>query len=394
MKSNVRREAQEIIEKLKSRHVHLPGDEETKLLILRRVLRKKKEIIAFAEESGRLDYQVNGYLMELCTLASDAIPRNTPRAERIVSGLLASLQRARQSNPDYLWVRINGNRLIIRGIGEIKTTFAALMRKPRQTYWQEKNILDILGREVNTLTAGGGKKRVFALAEDFFRYLILPRNTSGFPYYHPPYLPSGWEIREIEFTLPEIFEIKRHILSSDDPEPLVPVQESQEKTLAPDVIQSPSPLQAAFADFVRLLMERVEQVVARVFAQHPLGKNASAVRVLTCWTALAGSVPTSIPAIQMAAEWARRGTTAADDPYQPFSMTPRTRIAIQDLTEKEDKEYKGIMTACRQFPQQTSSLVPFTMLFLARLRELRSGLVIPPLQNNSADAVQTIFSLI
>ncbi len=201
--------AEKIFENLRVSGVYHCGFEKEKIRIIKRLIFLQPQLYRFAHDPGRNAYEINGLVMEYCARFSLRIPRNTIRATRFSEAIKTYLQEQRLCNPDYIWLTVKGRYITILGIGEVKSHPNNAEIKPNQMRLQQINIKRLIS--ANAIPHILSVSHRVAMSRDFKGCLILPRNP-GKNYALPPYVPLGWQTREIEFTLPEIMFLKDQLL--------------------------------------------------------------------------------------------------------------------------------------------------------------------------------------
>lgn len=288
IRKSVTAEAAMIFEKLQYAKEYRNGFASAKLGIIKRLLANKYELRTFAQAPSRRQYQVNGFLMEYCARFSNQLPKNTPKAQCISEAIIDYLKENKMCNPDHLWLRIQGKRIMLTGIGEVKSHMASIAHRPGQLFFQETNIRNFIDHSDIALVVSS-RYRV-TLSDRFTRHLILPRSLNA-PYMLPASAPLGWEIKEIEFTFPEIIFLKSLLLADTpkhaDPELLSPYSHQDYQVFAHDIIG------------------RTEGIIIE-FLQNLLPVDQKDIRhALTVWGLLWNSIPTNHESVDIVLQWMR-----------------------------------------------------------------------------------------
>lgn len=277
-------EAQEIFEKLRQSTWFLPGYEKEKLSILGKLLAMRKDLQCFASSKGREEYQINGYLVELCTQFSTQIPRNTPRAEKFSAMIISYLQENGLHAPDYIWMKIHGRRITISGLGEVKSHPRVVLKNPSQTLFQEQNIKRIVKNGLLPHLLKTKAKVVYE--QESTNYLVVPRLGTNRSFHLPRSMPVGWEIQEIEFSFPELMFLKPLLLT--DPKPETPAYPTH-----------------LYEPFVNTLIGRMDTIIGTLFQKVPTIKKGPTRSALVVWNILFKTLPTTQDAVHQVLLWAQ-----------------------------------------------------------------------------------------
>ncbi len=162
-----------------------------------------------------------GFLMEGLAKHSSFIHQNTEKGQRIENLILSAMHTGddnlvgiahRRSNPDMLWIKCRGRRVEIIGMGEVKTSAEAFLKKPDQILLQEKSVRDLVKNiqqnKKNGYTHGIFQKYGLSICEEFRKTLIVPFGSGNSVQQH---LPNEWEALEIEFSYDEIVFIAQKL---------------------------------------------------------------------------------------------------------------------------------------------------------------------------------------
>lgn len=165
-----------------------------------------------------------GFLVEAFARCSEKLPKeNTKKGEKAAREILSELHSGKrgkirlgssQSNSDFLWVKLTGRRILVIGIGEIKSSYKAASQKIGGQLKRQEWSLGYLAKELNSAKNNGCisgffKKRGVKIADNLERFIILPfgegeeaRRDDRF---------SGWRVIEIEFGYSELIFIAQQI---------------------------------------------------------------------------------------------------------------------------------------------------------------------------------------
>ncbi len=284
---SVKAASAEIFEKLTTAKEYRNGFAKQKHGIITRLVAIQDELMQFAEMPGRKPYQMNGFLMEQCARFSSNLPKNTPKAQYISEVIINHLHDRALSNPDYIWLKIQGKRMIFTGIGEVKSHPLSIAHRRRQLFFQETNIRRLI--ECGEIASLVSRHYHITLAHTFTRYLILPRGIHV-PYILPASVPLGWEIKEIEFTFPEIVFLKN--LLCDD----IPGSEKPDEHASP---YSPE----EYETFVCGLTLCIKEIIAGLFQDLLPYNKQDILDTLVLWSMIYNSIPTSRESIECVAQW-------------------------------------------------------------------------------------------
>lgn len=280
----------EIFEKLTHSQEYRNGFAKHKRRMITQLFAMKNELVQFAQTPGRRAYQINGFLMEHCARLSNQLPKNTPKAQYIAEVIISHLNDCELSNPDYIWLKLQGRRMTFAGIGEVKSHPFSVVHRPRQLFFQETNIRNLI--RYGHIPPLISKRYHITLADTFMRYLILPRSID-MPHILPASAPLGWEIKEIEFTFPEIIFLK-NVLCADA---------SQSENL-PQYGLPYSPEE--YELFAYKITAQVEEIIADLF-QNILHADKQDIRkTLAIWSMLYNSIPANRESIDLVMQWIHR----------------------------------------------------------------------------------------
>lgn len=159
-----------------------------------------------------------GFVVEGLAHFSPRLPRNTDRGD-VIGQLIASVLHeggggfiqlgGRLANSDFIWLENVGQRVTVRGIGEVKASYEAYKNRRWQVGRQE-NALRQLARN---LEEGGAshdffRKRKIIISEKIERLLIVPFGE-GAKFKND--LPKEWKLVELEFSYDEAVFISKRI---------------------------------------------------------------------------------------------------------------------------------------------------------------------------------------
>ena len=374
-------EAEKLFQKLQESPYFLPGFEQRKRFILRNLIAARSDHVAFAQKPGRRLFEVTGYLVECCARLSRNIPRNTHRAEEFSRTIISHLQNGKRYNPDFLWLSTRGTRIMITGIGEIKSHINAIKHKPLQAAWQERNIRTLveLKRIPKILSA---PYRV-VLDKDFACSFILPRNADiNQPYELPLCVPYNWKIIELEFSIHEILFMMNQILCpQQDAE-----EEKDRRSATPFAALSTYAVvrrDTTYRSFMKIIIQISEDALLRLFEMYPIIHEENVCALLTCWIIFFGNIPTSLESLKQIVHWSKG---ALHNGPSLLIKQPITRLTQALLTQPEQRSYSAL---ARRFTDAPPSLL---LAVLSRIREIKERLPAPPKIRNKRDT--DLFSLI
>ena len=346
-------EALENFHKLKDWLDYRKGFDKNKLRIIRRLVAQKNTLQTFARASDRYPYEINGFMVESCARFSRQLPRNTPRANEFSQTIIEYLKKEKLCNPDYLWLNIRGKRITITGMGEVKSHTNSIAHKPNQVFFQQENVCRLI--QSNDMRFILPSSHRLMLAENFIRYLILPR-SSGMLYLLPPSIPLGWEVREIEFTLQEILFLKQLLIDealTSEKNPHFPVcLEGLYQLLVQDVIQ------------------RTEKIMLTFFGHLPFIEAKKNLNALVAWSLLWESVPISQQSISRVLQWADNAHYDNKNVLELLTFPPASLVKLH----KKEK------VSCDLLTTRTSGDSTFLAhALLSRIREIKRHLPCPPI---------------
>lgn len=350
-------EAQEIFEKLRQSKWFLHGFEKEKLSILGKLLAMRKDLQCFVASQGREEYQINGYLVECCTQFSTQIPQNTPRAEQFSRIIISYLQENRLHAPDYVWMKIHGRRISINGLGEVKSHPRVVWRNPLQTTFQKQNIEKLVEDGLLSRLLKTGTKIVYK--QESVNYLVVPRLDTNRSFHLPRSMPVGWEIREIEFSFPELMFLKPLLLA--DPKPETPNY--------PTHIYEP---------LVNVIMGRMDDIVVQLFYNVPSIKKGSTRSALVAWNTVFKTIPTTQDGVNQVLLWAQE--LQRKNIFIPLLIgeLPQSVSPVR----KADK--KSAIALKKRF-KEIRGVDPLLAAFFSRIQEVKNMISLciatPPLLN-------------
>lgn len=352
IRKSVNAEAAMVFEKLKYAKEYRNGFASAKLGIIKRLLAHKYELRTFAQTPSRRPYQVNGFFMEYCARFSNQLPKNTSKAQYISEAIIDYLKTYRMCNPDHLWLKIQGKRIMLTGMGEVKSHMASITHNPGQLFLQETNIRNFIDHgDIASIVSN--RYRV-TLADQFMRRLILPRSLNV-PYALPTSVPLGWEVKEIEFTFLEIIFLK-NLLLADAPD-----------VKSPELIYPYSP--EDYHMFTRNITKRVEKIIME-FLRNLFPVDQKDVRdALTMWSLVWNSIPTNHESVALIIQWMnaiKQTNTCA------FSLLTTPPLSLAQLN---GEEYASRDSLLRYTDDHNTILIH---ALLSRLQEIRQKLPDPP----------------
>ena len=340
-------QALQIFEKLKHDTCYRNGFREEKLHVIKKLLEIKNDLERFAADPCRLRHEINGFLVECCARFSTRLPRNTPEANEFAETILSYLKQRNLCNPDYLWLEICGKRITVNGIGEVKSHLQSMRHHPDQISFQERTLYNLI--DLDQIGSILSVNHHVVPAKQIVRYLILPRSV-GMPYLLPPSVPLGWEIKEIEFTFPEILSLKKFLL------PDIPQQDTPHKTFACSLAQ--------YKLCAEEIVMRTKQVMLDFFGHVPF-MRAQYQYALMSWMLLTNSVPTNQASIHQVLRWIDDIRKSHTDVLGLLSIPP------ESLSEPDEKEMLSLHAIVTRV---TESDTHVARAFLSRVKQLTAEL--------------------
>ncbi|TSC67290.1 MAG: hypothetical protein G01um101466_749 [Parcubacteria group bacterium Gr01-1014_66] len=347
---SVRMASSQIFEKLKNSQVYRNGFAEQKQHIITRLFMMKDECVQFAQTPGRHSYQVNGFLVEHCARLSHQLPKNTPKAQYISEVIIDYLHNHALANPDYIWLKIQGKRMTFIGIGEVKSHPLSVGHRPKQLFFQATNIRNLI--ESGEIASLVSKRYHVALADTFAHYLVLPRSIHA-PHSLLASVPLDWEVKEIEFTLPEILFLK-HLLC----------------TATEDLHEDSHPyLLRDYQPFARKIMTQIEEIIADLFRDiFPIEKDTT--YALAVWSMIYNTIPTNRESVDLVRQWMQ--TTVPQYTHNGHSLIFTLPASIIEFPARQDICYHALA----QCADGDNTLLP--RILLSRLQETKQNLPDPP----------------
>ncbi|MBI4158323.1 MAG: hypothetical protein HY505_01725 [Candidatus Yanofskybacteria bacterium] len=165
-----------------------------------------------------------GFLVEAFARHSRKIPRqNTESGERAAQAILSELHSgkqgrirlgSRQSNSDFLWVRQTGRRIVVTGIGEIKSSYQAAKDKIGGQLKRQERSVGYLAEELKTAKLNGSvsgffQKRGVEVADNLEKFIIVPFGEGEEVRHDNKF--SDWQVVEIEYSYNELVFIAQQI---------------------------------------------------------------------------------------------------------------------------------------------------------------------------------------
>ena len=341
--------ASQIFKKLMQDQYYRNGFHEEKLQIIKKLVEIKDELQRFASEPHRKRHEINGFFVECCARFSAQLPKNTGKAQEYAEMILAYLRQKNLYSPDYIWLKICGKRITITGIGEVKSHVQDIRHKPHQMSRQEQDIYNLVRTDcIHSILP---VTHHVVLAEELMRYVILPRSIN-IPDLLPPSIPLEWEIKEIEFTFPEILCLKSLLLPDISEEEDVPFE-----TFA----CSPELYKLCVDEIVM----RTRHVILDLFSDLSLIYDIRNQYALMSWSLLTNSIPASHESIIRAIRWINEAQQNTTDILAFLSTPPES---LMELNEKDVASLNTLITRI------TESDVPTAHAFLSRIRELNAKL--------------------
>ncbi|MBI4134727.1 MAG: hypothetical protein HY471_01275 [Candidatus Sungbacteria bacterium] len=163
-------------------------------------------------------------MVEAFARHSKKIPRrNTESGERAAQAILSELHsgkrghvrlESRQSNSDFLWVRQTGRRIVVTGIGEIKSSYQAAKEKVGGQLKRQERSVGYLAEELKAAKLNGSvsgffRKRGIEVDGNLEKFLIVPFGQGEEARQDGEF--SGWQVIEIEYSYNELVFIAQQI---------------------------------------------------------------------------------------------------------------------------------------------------------------------------------------
>lgn len=352
-RQSLKAETVKIFEKLQCAKEYRNGFAPAKLRIIMRLLAVKHELHAFAQTPGRRPHEINGFFMEYCTRFSYQIPKNTTKGTCISEAIIDYLKRHELCNPDYIWLRTQGKRITLTGIGEVKSHPFNTVHKPSQLFLQEANIRNLI--EDNILKSIISQRYHVTLAENFSRYLILPRSIDT-PHILPAVVPLGWKVEEIEFTLPEIIFLKDLLLTGisqpDSPSEYIPTYSLEEYQM-----------------FTSEIIKIVEGIIIELLHNLFPVDQENIRNALTVWSLLWNSIPTNQESVDITVQWMHN---IKQKNICALSLLSTPPLLLAQLDGEENASRDSFL---RYADDNSATLIH---ALLSRLQEVRQSLPDPP----------------
>lgn len=172
----------------------------------------------------RADSHGFGFLVEAFVRHSNKLPRkNTEKGEEAARIILSELHMgkrgyvnlgSRQSNSDFLWVKLTGRRITVTGIGEVKASYRAASQKVGGQLKRQERSIGFLAEQLKSVKAsksihGFFEKRGVVVTDNLEKFLIVPFGEGENARQDEEF--SSWQIVEIEFSYDELVFIAQRI---------------------------------------------------------------------------------------------------------------------------------------------------------------------------------------
>lgn len=349
---SVKAASAKIFEKLTNAKEYRNGFAKQKHRMITRLVAIQDELIQFAQTPDRRKHEVNGFLVEHCARFSDQLPKNTPKAQYLSEVIINHLHNSELSNPDYIWLKLQGRRMTFTGIGEVKSHPFNIAHRKEQLFFQETNIRNLI--RCGDIPPSISKRYRVTLADVFVRYLILPRSTDA-PHTLPASVPFGWEIKEIEFTFPEIIFLKRLLCSrTPPPQDLNGLTSSYSRK--------------EYRSFVHEMTTQSEEIIADLF-KNLLPDDQPRIRSdLALWGMIWNSIPANRKSIDLALNWIHEVTQGLPSSYSLIAKSPSSLMAFDAKK----------MSSCSLIQCALSDNASLTHALASRLEEIKQDFPNPP----------------
>ena len=121
---------------------------------------------------------------------------------------------SRQSNSDFMWVKLTGRRIVVTGIGEIKSSYRAAKEKIGGQLKRQERSVGYLAEELKAVKLNGSvsgffRKNGIEVADDLEKFLIVPFGEREKVGQDKKF--SGWRVVEIEYGYNELVFIAQQI---------------------------------------------------------------------------------------------------------------------------------------------------------------------------------------
>lgn len=164
-----------------------------------------------------------GFLVECFARHSDRIPKkNTEKGEEAAREILSELHLGKrgnirlgssQSNSNFLWVKLIGRRILVTGIGEVKSSYQVASRKVGGQLKRQETSLDFLVEKLEEAKTNKAinffQRRKVVVSESLERVLIVPFGEGEKARRDEKF--SGWQVVELELSYGELIFIAQQI---------------------------------------------------------------------------------------------------------------------------------------------------------------------------------------
>lgn len=361
----IKKEVAVIIAFIRHRGVWVEHYTKEKERILAHLLSKKADFLPQSYERAEW-YETLGRITEVCARASSLIPRNTETAERFSAAIIRHLHASIKSNPDFIWIQDCGKKIILRGIGEVKLSIGATLKRQDQFFKSERNLRDMVFTW--SMKKIVGYKSV-QIADDFICTLILPRHPDK-KQYTPSFLPGYWRIEEIEFTFEELNALGDYFRSS-------PAE--IKNALMPHI--PPACSAEVYKAFVQTLSVRAERFTREIFSRlsPEFHDNKKVTTAIAAWWMLYGSIPFSGESIRQVVAWSETKTCANRLPvYLLQDMPTGPVLTLADIKPREHAALAKIVSLY----SNVRHIELLSLLFLTKLREVKNLVEKPSLSHH------------
>ena len=166
-----------------------------------------------------------GFLVEGFARHSGRLPKkNSAKGEAIAKAILLALHSGRNntivrldyclSNSDFLWIKQSGRLITVTGIGEVKSSYKAALKKVGGQLKRQETSLDLLVERLekaktNNMADDFFQRRKVVVSEGLERVIIVPFGEGEKARRDEKF--SDWQVVELEFSYGELIFIAQQI---------------------------------------------------------------------------------------------------------------------------------------------------------------------------------------
>ena len=162
-----------------------------------------------------------GFIAEALAASDPDLPRNSPSEEDLAKIMLEAMRngsrrdqmgfnKGRLYNPDFIWIKLKGQKAAVWGIGEVKSSGSAFVAGRDKMFLQENSVREIVKAIMRSKKEKPhprfARKRV-VIENSLRKMLIVPHGMKERDFL----LPDGWEVQNIKFTYDELLFIAKQI---------------------------------------------------------------------------------------------------------------------------------------------------------------------------------------